>query len=387
MIPRILEAEIKRLSRKFPIIMLTGPRQSGKSTLLQHAFPNKEYISLEDPDQRIKARQDPRTYLENFSEHGAILDEVQRVPEMFSYLQTVSDKENKPGKFILSGSQNFLLMKSVTQSLAGRVAILKLLPLSVEELQASGMKAATMESFMFRGFYPRLYDKKIRPTDFYPNYFESYLQRDVRELKNVGDLGKFHLFVKMCAARIGSLLNTQSLANDCGVSQPTAKAWLSILEASYVIHYLRPYSKNFNRRLVKMPKLYFYDTGLACSLLDVTNEKTLLTHSLRGHLFENFMVGEVAKYYFNQAMNPPLYFWRDKSGNEVDLLIEKGSHFIPIEIKSGKTFVPEYFKGIEYLQKVSGLKMKQQYVIYGGDRSTTLKAGKIISWRDLEFLK
>lgn len=376
-INRSITASLKRVSTKFPVVMVTGPRQSGKSTLLKHCFPKKEYVSLENPDVRRQIKKDANGFLNNFPK-GAVLDEVQRVPDIFSYIQTNVDADNKVGKFILSGSQNFLLMKNVTQSLAGRVAILRLLPLSMDEYNVDKM---TLNKVMFNGFYPRMIDKKISAHDFFPAYLESYLHRDVRELQNIGDLTKFTHFLQLCAGRIGQLLNLNNLANDCAVSQPTIKAWMSVLEASHVVYLLKPYHENFNKRIVKMPKLYFCDTGLACSLLGLHSDKDLKSHFMKGALLENLVLMELFKAFYSKNIPPHIYFWRDKLGNEIDFLIQKGLQTQLVEVKSSETFSTEHFKGINYFNKISAKKNPHKYVIYGGEKEYKDKFGTYIPWR------
>ena len=294
MINRTLKDKLLSLAKQYPILTLTGPRQSGKSTLLQNTFPNYRYVSLEDPDMREFAQTDPRGFLRSYS-NRVILDEVQRVPTLFSYLQTHVDQINDVGMFLLAGSQNFLLMPNVTQSLAGRAAVLKLLPFSHTELFAANRLPETLEEEIFQGMYPRIYDKSLNANEYYRFFTETYVQHDVRLLKNIGDLDSFIRFLKLCAGRIGQLLNLSSLANDCGISVPTAKNWLSVLEASYIAYTLKPFHSKFSKRFVKTPKLYFYDTGLACSLLGIRTANDLESHFLRGGLFENLIVNEFIK--------------------------------------------------------------------------------------------
>ena len=317
MIERALKTRLLAMSSKYPVVTLTGPRQSGKSTLLKSLFADYQYVSLEDPDMRLLVQNDPRNFIKTYNDK-TIIDEVQRTPELFSYLQTHIDKHNKEGMYLLAGSHNFLLMQSIGQSLAGRTAILKLLPFSHHEMKSSGILPNSVNEEILKGSYPRIYDKDIPPTDFFPFYIQTFVERDVRLLKNIGDLSKFIRFIKLCAGRIGQLLNFSSLANDCGISVSTATEWASLLEASYIIHLLKPDHRNFSKRLIKTPKLYFYDTGLACSLLEIKSETQLNTHYLRGSLFENLVINEFIKNSFNKGEEPLLTFWRDKTGNEVD---------------------------------------------------------------------
>jgi len=381
MIRRVIQDKIKHLAEKFPVISVTGPRQSGKTTLIKSMFPDLLYESLEDPDTRLFALSDPRKFLGN--EKKMIIDEIQRAPELFSYIQSNTDKTSLNGQYIISGSQSFLLNQHISQSLAGRVAIFNLMPLSLFELREHGFKITEYEKLIFQGFYPRLYDRNINPADFYPNYIQTYLERDVRLLQNIHDLNLFIRFLKLCAGRIGQLLNLNSLANDCGVSPNTAKSWISVLEASFVIFLLQPHFKNFNKRLVKMPKLYFIDTGLASSLLDIESENQLSTHYLRGLLFENFIISEFIKTRLNNGLRSNCYFWRDNKGTEIDCIIENGNLITPVEIKSGNTFNQDYFKNLNYWNKLSGNTNKNSYVIYGGESGRETKDGKLLSWNDL----
>jgi len=381
-IPRILSKKARSLSRSFPIIAIVGPRQSGKTTLVKMTFPKKPYISMEDMDTREFAINDPRGFLAGYPQ-GAIFDEVQRTPQLFSYLQTAVDKNNKPGMFILTGSQHFLLQENISQTLAGRVAILKLLPFSTSELNTSSFIFHNYEDYLFKGFYPRIYDKKINPQDWYPNYIQTYIERDLRLIKSINSLSVFQTFIKMCAARNGQLLNLSSLANDCGITHNTAKSWLSILEMSFIIFLLRPHHKNFNKRMVKMSKLYFYDPGLTCSLLDIENKKQIVTHPLKGSIFESFIISELLKHRYNLGLKPNIYFWRDKTGHEIDCIIEKTNKFIPIEIKAGKTPTKDYFKNLIYWNALSQKNPLNSYVIYGGTSSQKRAAGNILSWKNI----
>lgn len=383
MIYRNITEKLLALSRLFPVVTLTGPRQSGKTTLVKKVFAHLPYVSLESPETRLLIQNDPKGFLNDYK-NGVILDEVQRVPELFSYIQIIVDENNMEGQFILTGSQNFLLLEKVTQSLAGRVAILKLLPFCLSELKTSGLLYEEYEDFIFNGFYPRLYDKNIPAVDYYPNYIQTYVERDVKQIKNITDQNSFIRFLQMCAGRIGQLLNVSSLANDCGISQITAKSWLSILEASYVVYFLYPYHKNFNKRLVKMPKIYFFDTGLACSLLNIREKEQIQSFYLKGGLFENFIINEIVKNSWNKGAVRNNYFWRDKLGHEIDCIIEEGNRYLPVEIKAGKTISKDYTKEIAYWNKLSGNDPENSYVIYGGDKNYKLKEGNYISWRNLE---
>lgn len=382
MIDRILAHKMISLSQKFPVITLTGPRQSGKTTLVKASFPSYPYASLEEPDIRQIALTDPRGFLANFA-NGAVLDEIQHAPDLFSYIQSIVDN-NPDAKFILSGSSNFLLMEKISQTLAGRSAVLHLLPFSMPELAKGGYEIEQFESLIFTGFYPRIYDRKITPADFYPSYIQTYVERDVRLLKNIADLNTVIQFVQLCAGRTGQLLNYSSLANDAGISPNTAKSWLSILEASYILFRLQPYHKNFRKRLVKAPKLYFYDTGLACSLLGIRAASQMHTHYLKGALFENLIITELVKRTLNRGERHYPYFWRDSRGKEIDCLINEGGSFIPVEIKSGKTITRSYFSNLTYWRQLAGMPPETGVVVYGGDTSLQTGDGRLISWKDLD---
>ncbi|MCL4830356.1 MAG: ATP-binding protein [Caldilinea sp.] len=381
MIERTLTGRLVALSQKFQVVTLTGPRQSGKTTLVQATFPELPYVSLEEPDIRQIALTDPRGFLANFP-NGAVLDEVQRTPELFSYLQRIVD-ENRTIQFILTGSSNFLLLERISQSLAGRTAILHLLPLSLEELPPGD---ASYERVIFQGRYPRIFDRNLAPTDFYPAYLQTYVERDVRLMKNIGDLDAFIRFVQLCAGRIGQLLNYASLANDAGISPNTAKSWLSILESSYIIHRLQPHHRNFNKRLVKSPKLYFHDTGVACSLLGLRDESQVNLHYLKGALFENLVISEFIKHIYHRGDNHQLYFWQDSLGREIDCLLVAGEAMTPVEIKAGKTLSTSYFDNLSYWQSLPGAPQTPAYVVYGGDRSLQTSAGALVSWRELDSI-
>ena len=382
-IKRELEGYLSYISTKYPVVTLTGPRQSGKSTLVQHVFPEKKYVSLEDPDTQLFARQDPRGFLNTYN--NAVIDEAQKVPEIFSYIQTLVDNTDTPGQFILTGSSNFLLFEKITQSLAGRTAVLQLLPFSLREIHS--IKGSTdYEDYLFTGFYPRIYKMDIHPGDFYPGYTKTYVERDVRTLRNIPDLIQFQLFVKLCAGRIGQLLNLSSLANDCGISHTTAKSWISVLEASFIIFLLRPHHKNFNKRLIKMPKLYFYDPGLAAYLLDIQSAEQVKTHYSKGALFELMIISEIMKRRLSQGQSAGVHFWRDKNGNEIDCLLESKGSLLPIEIKSGRTVSSDYFKGTDYFLKLAGNLASKPYIVYGGTENQQRTTADVVSWNCLEEL-
>lgn len=385
MIERTLSKKIKYLSSKFPVVCIVGPRQSGKTTLVRHLFQNKQYVSLENLDARDFAEKDPNGFLSAYPK-GAVIDEIQRVPQLFSYIQTIVDSENKEGMFVITGSQNILLQENLSQTLAGRVAILRLLPFSVEELKNARYKLNDYYECLVRGFYPRIYDRKIAPSDWYPNYVQTYIERDVRLIKNVTDLNTFQKFVKLCAGRTGQILNLSSLANDCGITHNTAKSWISVLEMSYIIFLLRPYHRNFNRRLIKMPKLYFYDTGLACNLLEIYNKSQLATHYLRGSIFESFVISEIVKCRLNRGMDANCYYWRDKLGNEIDCILELPGSVRQIEVKSAKTVTDDFFRGIRYWNKLAEKRDRNGYVVYGGTENQEREIARVVGWKDIESI-
>ena len=381
MIQREITKKLLEISNYYQIITVTGPRQSGKTTLIKDVFKELPYVLLETPDIRQRAQEDPKSFLSNYSK-GAIFDEIQNVPELFSYLQGIID-ENSAIKFVLSGSQNFLLLEKVNQTLAGRTGILKLLPFSTDELKDSNHWNENPLEFVFKGMYPRIYDRGIPPELFYSDYIQTYVERDVRSIKNIGNLSNFSRFLSLCAGRIGQLLNIDSLASDVGIATNTAKEWLSILEASYIIYTLKPHHKNFNKRLVKRPKLYFYDTGLACNLLQINSVNELDMHFAKGNLFENFILTELLKKRFNNAKTSNLYFWRDHHGKEIDCIIEKANSLIPIEIKSSKTYQKEHFKHMNYWNKLSDNSKENSYLVYAGNESDHLAYGNLMSWKHL----
>lgn len=384
MIERALQAKLIELAKKYPIVTLTGPRQSGKSTLLRYAFPDYNYVSLEDPDMRLFATDDPRGFLATYPDK-TIIDEAQHVPTLFSYIQTHTDKMSREGVYLLAGSHNFLLMENINQSLAGRTAIVKLLPFSHNEMKSGGIAPDHVDEEIFRGSYPRLYDKDIAPSDYYPYYIQTYVERDVRLMKNIGDLSRFIRFIKLCAGRIGQLLNLSSIANECGVAVSTIAAWISVLEASYICYLLKPDHNNYAKRLVKTPKLYFYDTGLACSLLDIRTSEQVSTHFLRGGLFENLVINEFIKAAYNKGEEPNLTFWRDSTGNEVDLLQYINGKPYAYEIKSGATYSSNYFNGISKWAKLSDATTSQCFAIYNGEIKMETSSGKLLKWSDLKL--
>lgn len=380
MIPRQLAEKARQLAGKYPVLIVTGPRQSGKTTLIKSLFPDLPYASLEEPDLRLAALNDPRGFLDNYG-RKVIFDEVQRAPDLLSYIQSIVDQQDD-AFFVLSGSQNLLLLEKVTQTLAGRGAVLNLLPFSNRELFTAGFQFGRYEEIIFKGHYPRLYDKGLEPEEFYPYYIQMYIERDVRQVKNIGDLNSFTRFLSLCAGRIGQLVNYNSLATDAGISPATAKSWISILETSFIVYQLNPYHRNFNKRLIKSPKLYFYDTGLACSLLGLRSADELLNYYQKGALFENLIINELAKRSFNQGQRRLPFFWRDNHGREVDCILERGNTITPIEIKSGKTISEHYFRNLEWWESIATVPAGPAFVVYGGDQSLRLSAGQLLGWRD-----
>jgi predicted AAA+ superfamily ATPase len=385
MIQRGAAIKIKQLARKFPAVGLLGPRQSGKTTLAKELFPKKPYISFENQDNVLLATKDPRAFLGQYK-NGAIFDEIQRVPQLLSYMQGVIDAQpNKVGLFIITGSQNLLLLESISQTLAGRIAFIHLLPFSYTELEGSKYGKQSLNKLILNGGYPRLYDKKINPVDYYPNYLLTYVERDVRQIKNISNLALFQRFLKVCASRVGQEVNYTSIGNDTGVDQKTIMSWFGILEASFIAFRLQPFYKNLGKRLTQMPKLYFYDTGLCCSLLELESESHVNTHPLRGALFENLIILELLKARYNNGQRGNLFYWRDRTGNEIDVLIDQSSQVIPVEIKTASTFNTDYVKGINYWKKINP-GTKKSYVVYTG-KSAAMDSSQILNWKDLGIIK
>jgi len=382
MIQRRAHQTILELAKGFPFVAISGPRQSGKTTLSRAAFPHKPYISLEDPDSREFADSDPRGFLARYPD-GAILDEVQRCPQLFSYLQTRADLDGRQGLYILTGSQQFGLFSGITQSLAGRVGMVQLLPFSTAELDQAGLLPASIDDILYKGLYPPLYDRPLSPDQWYPGYAATYVERDVRQMINVRDLSSFQRFLRLCAARTGQLLNLSSLANDCGITHNTAKSWISILEASYIIHLLVPHHNNFNKRMIKSPKLYFYDTGLVAWLIGIHEKSQLILHPLRGALFETWAVSELLKGRFNRGLPSNLFFWRDSTGNEVDVLIDCGLTLEPLEIKAGQTVTSDSFVGLRKWSALAEKTAGRARLVYGGDEYQERQDVDVIPWRKI----
>ena len=381
MILREIQSALTSLMRKYPAINITGPRQSGKTTLVKELLKEHRYFSLENPDIQLFAKEDPRGFLHSAGEHF-ILDEAQNVPELFSYLQQELDDGKPNGSVILLGSQSFLINERISQSLAGRVANIKLLPFSNAELQTAHLLPDTLNQLLVCGGYPRLYKEQMLPAEFYPHYVETYLQRDVRQLKNIGDLTAFNRFMKLCAGRIGNILNISALANDADVSVNTAKSWLSILEASYILFFIQPYSPNVNRRWVKMPKLYFYDTGLACSLLHIENDRQIDAFYMKGNLFENMIFAELLKNRYNLALPAHFSFMRDSKGNEIDCVVEKANETVFAEIKMSETLSPSHLSNIRLFRKDHPTQ-SIDYVIYTGKEDVIYHQVQFLNWQQL----
>jgi len=397
MIPRHLEPVLSKAARQYPVVSLTGPRQSGKTTLVREAFPRHQYASLEVPDQREFAQEDPKGFLGQFS-GKVILDEVQRTPHLFSYIQGIADERQEAGQFILTGSQNFLLTQHISQTLAGRCATLHLLPFSRPELARQPMMGVaalgkvvpkvngkppvrSLFETLFAGGYPRIFDKHLDPQDWLRNYYQAYVEKDVRDILNVGDLETFGRFLRLCAGRSGQLLSLSALAGDAGISHTTARRWLSVLEASFLVFLLRPHHRNFNKRLVKSPKLYFLDSGLLCYLLRIRSPDDLRIHAARGAVFESWVVSEAVKNYVHRGLEPDVYFWRDSGAHEIDLLIERGEGLLPVEAKSGETFASDFLDGILYWRGLSGKKDQPAALVYGGEASYLREGVVVMSWK------
>lgn len=391
MIQRTLEKHLLKNAEWYPVITLTGPRQSGKTTLTTTCFPDYEYVSLEETENRNLAKEDPRGFLSRF-DGNIIIDEAQRAPDLPSYIQTKVDENNRPGQYILTGSQNFLLMEQISQSLAGRCGILHLLPFSRAELESQPSLDNPNHLFsnaqtnldcwttVRTGFYPRIHDRHIPPEIWLADYIRTYIERDVRQLVNIGDLETFERFLRLCAGRTGQMLNFSSLANDCGISVDTARRWISILKTSFIVFLLEPHHRNFNKRIIKSPKLYFHDTGLASYLLGIRTDEQLFSHPSRGALFENLIVSETVKHYTHNRREPPVWFWRDQTGHELDMLIEDAGQLYPVEIKSGATISPSMFNDLKWWNKLTANDSANATLVYGGNQNFTQNKINIKPW-------
>ncbi len=375
--------EVNFLKDKYPVLAITGPRQSGKTTFLRDMFPTYTYISLENPTIRKFFENDPEGFFKKYDAY-CIFDEVQRAPDLFSFIQTIVDERKIMGQYILSGSQNFLLIQNITQSLAGRVALFKLFPFDFEELKSANLFSEDYIETMLKGFYPAIYDRKIPSTSFYNNYIQTYVERDITDLVNIRDMKAFRTFLLLCASRAGSILNLNKLANDCNITQPTAKSWLTLLETSYIIYLLPPYHKNFDKRTIKSPKLYFYDTGLLCHLLKFKDKNQILMNSFKGHLFENMIVMEYIKQNFHKSLGKEFFFWRDSAGYEVDLLIVEDDKLKVVDIKATTTIFPDLFKGLFYFEKLAKDEIKSKTLVYAGTEKQISSHAEVISWIDIK---
>ena len=385
MIPRQLAEKANSLLGQYPLLALIGPRQSGKTTLAKFLRPDYQYINLELTENRDFAVSDPHGFLQTYQK-GVILDEVQTTPELFPYLKHYTDQRNIVGEYILTGSQNFLLLEKITQSLAGRVALLQLLPLSLNELSAGGYPTDDSNLFIHTGGYPRIYDKKIAPSDFYPSYISTYIERDVRQITKVTDLRLFRQFLAICAGRVGQLVNFVEMGNILGIDHKTVKSWISLLEASYIIYLLPPYHRNFDKRIIKSPKLYFYDTGLVCSLLNIQDTTQLNTHFAKGALFENMIVVELLKQYIGDSKNTAFYFWQDSNMREIDLIIEESNRLKAIEIKSGKTLHSDFFKNLTMFQELAKAENVLSFLVYGGDMAQNRTNAEVLPWHQVNSI-
>ncbi|MHB1233705.1 MAG: ATP-binding protein [Burkholderiales bacterium] len=385
MFERALSPTLNRLAQSFPVVAVTGPRQSGKTTLVRRVFADKPYVSLEDPAERAFALEDPRGFLARFAA-GAVFDEAQRWPDLFSYMQGLVDADRSPGRFILTGSQQFGLLSGVTQSLAGRVGMTRLLPLALGELPAEDVESLGLDGLMLRGLYPALHAQPVMPEDWFASYVATYVERDVRQVLNVQDLSAFQRFLRLCAGRTGQLLNLSALAGEAGIAQSTARAWMSVLEASDLVYLLPPYHRNFGKRVVKSPKLYLVDVGLACWLLGIRSVEVLNLHPLRGALFETWVVGEFLKARLNAGQPPDLYFWRDNNGLEADIVFETAGRLQSVEIKSGQTVTPDYIRAGQKAARFADGEALPPWLIYAGKESYERSGVRVMGWRALAAL-
>ncbi len=376
MFKRKISIKLRGYIDSYKAIALIGPRQSGKTTLAKSVFSDFEYLSLENPDTRSRAEEDPRLFLSAIK-GDVIFDEIQNVPTLLSYLQEILDNKGDKRRFILTGSNSFQISEKISQSLAGRIRIVIIPPLIREELPDL-LQPKSLEETLWSGFYPAIYDQELDPKEWLADYYNTYVQKDVRSTLNVQDLGQFDRFIRICAGRVGQLANYSEVASEVGVSQPTALKWISVLETSYLIFRLQPHFKNFKKRIIKSPKIYFYDTGLVCFLLRIENPDQLITHPLRGYLFENWVISEAHKYFYSEAREAPLYFWRDQHGHEIDLILDRGDFLLPIEIKSGSTYHSSWTKNIDWFNDLQQQFMS--YVIYGGKENFPSNRSKVVGW-------
>ena len=385
MLKRSIIPVIRERAKKVPVICITGPRQSGKTTLVKQMFPEYRYVSLEDRDMRSYATEDARGFLKEFST-PLIIDEAQYAPELFSYIQTSVDEKRRNGAYILTGSQNIMLLQNISQSLAGRISVFHLLPFSISEMKGTKYWFNDYEQYILNGFYPRLYDQKLKPEEWLPDYVEMYIERDVRQITRVTDLSTFEKFIRLCAGRTGQLLNLSSIGHDLGITHNTVKNWISVLEASFIIFLVQPFSKSFNKRMIRSPKLYFYDVGIACYLLGIKNSEQLNSHYHKGALFENMVIADTMKNIFNKGIRPQLYYWRDSTGHEVDCVLEDGAKIKSVEIKSGRTINTDFFQGLNYFNGISKVKPENSYLVYGGEAPQQRSYANVLSWKDTEGL-
>ena len=368
-IKRAISEHLEKISKLYPVITITGPRQSGKTTIAKDFFSDKDYVNLEHPKTREFAKDDPEAFLAKYP-NGAILDEIQRVPELLSYIQVIVDESKKKSMFVLTGSQQFSLMRDISQSLAGRTSVISLLPFSLDELKANYLKEKEIntDQLMINGFYPKIYDEKIEPKILYRDYLRTYIERDLRQISEIKNLDLFQKFIRLCAGRVGQIFNASNLGDELGVSYNTVREWLSILQASYIVYTLPAFSSgNIKKQIIKAPKIFFYDVGLCNYLLDIYETKQLETHPLRGNIFENLVVSEILKFRYNEGEDPNLYFYRDRSGKEVDLIYKLANKYMAIEIKSGKTFHNDFLKNLDYFEALVADSLLKKVVIFDGE--------------------
>ncbi|MDF1795666.1 MAG: ATP-binding protein [Coxiellaceae bacterium] len=386
MLSRSMQAIFEEMMSQYPVVTIMGPRQSGKTTLAKNAYPGRAYFNLENPDTRALIEKDPRGFIDNINlKQGVILDEIQRVPDLLSYIQTKTDENRIPGSFILTGSHQLQLNEAISQSLAGRTALLQLLPLSLTELEAEHIEY-DMNDQLLKGFFPAVYQHQLDAIMYASNYVKTYIERDVRQIINIKDLDCFQNFIKLCAGRVSSTLNYESLSNDVGMSQNTIKSWITVLKASYIAFTLQPYFENFGKRVIKAPKLYFMDTSIASYLLDIQSSQQMDREKLRGALFENMVIVELMKYRYNQGRDANLYFYRDSNQNEVDVVMQHHDKIIPIEIKSTATFSGALIKNIEKFQAMAGKKSAVGFLIYNGELEQKVNNVHVLNYKNMHKL-